>query len=55
MESHSSRLEQSEDRISELGDEMQIKGKTKELFVRQLKTSESNMQELNDSIKRPNL
>jgi hypothetical protein len=34
---------------------MEIKGKTEELLVRQLKTSERNMQELNDPIKRPNL
>jgi hypothetical protein len=33
MEVHSSRLEQAEDRISELEDEMVIKGKTKELLV----------------------
>jgi hypothetical protein len=32
MEDQSSRLEQAEDRISELKDEMVIKGKTKELF-----------------------
>jgi hypothetical protein len=31
MEGHSSRLEQAEDRISELKDEMVIKGKTEEL------------------------
>jgi hypothetical protein len=29
MEGHSSRLEQAEDRISELEDEMEIKGKLK--------------------------
>jgi hypothetical protein len=46
MEGHSSRLEQAEDRISELEDEMDIKGKTKELLIRQLKISERNMQEL---------
>jgi hypothetical protein len=34
---------------------MVIKGKTEELLVRQLKTCERNMQEFNDSIKRPNL
>jgi hypothetical protein len=34
MEGHSSRLEQTEDRISELEDEMVIKGKTEELLVR---------------------
>jgi chromosome segregation ATPase len=55
MEGQSSRLEQAEDRISELEDEMVIKGKTKELLVKQLKTCENKMQELNDSIKRPNL
>jgi hypothetical protein len=33
MEGHSSRLEQAEDRISELEDEMKIKGKTEELFA----------------------
>jgi hypothetical protein len=38
MEGQSSRLEQAEDRISELEDEMVIKGKTKELLVKQLKT-----------------
>jgi hypothetical protein len=42
MEGHCSRIEQREDRISELEDEIVIKGKTK-------------MQELTDSIKRPNL
>jgi hypothetical protein len=39
MEGHSSRLKQAEDRISELEDEMEIKGKTEELLVRQLKSS----------------
>jgi archaeosine-15-forming tRNA-guanine transglycosylase len=34
---------------------MVIKGKTKELLVKQLKTCEKKMQELTDSIKRPNL
>jgi DNA-binding protein H-NS len=33
MEGHSSRIEQTEDRISELEDEMAIKGKTEELLV----------------------
>jgi esterase/lipase len=55
MEGYSSRLEQAEDRISELKDEMVIKGKTEELLVRQLKTCEKNMEEITDSIKRPNL
>jgi TolA-binding protein len=31
MDSHSSRLEQAEDRISELEDKMEIKGETEEL------------------------
>jgi Mg2+ and Co2+ transporter CorA len=55
MEGLSRRLEQAEDRISELEDEMEIKGKNKELMVKQLKPCERNMQELTDSIKRPNL
>jgi esterase/lipase len=54
-EGQSSRIEQAEDRISELEDEMVIKGKTKELLVKQLKTCEKKLQELIDSIKRPNL
>jgi hypothetical protein len=37
MEGQSSRIEQTEDRISELEDEMVIKGKTKELLVKQLR------------------
>jgi chromosome segregation ATPase len=55
MEGHSSRIEQTEDRISELKDEMAIKGKTEELLVKKLKTCEKTMQEITDSIKRPNL
>jgi hypothetical protein len=35
--------------------EMVIKGKTEELLVKQLKTCEKKMQELTDTIKRPNL
>jgi hypothetical protein len=35
-----SRIEQTEDRVSELKDEMVIKGKTKELLIKQLKTCE---------------
>jgi Mg2+ and Co2+ transporter CorA len=54
MEGYSSRLEQAEDRLSELEDEMVIKEKTEELLVRQLKSCERNMQELTDSIKKPN-
>jgi hypothetical protein len=34
---------------------MVIKGKTKELLVKQLKSCEKKMQELTNSIKRPNL
>jgi chromosome segregation ATPase len=55
MEGHLSSLEKIEDRISELEDEMEIKGKTEESLVKQLKTYEKNMQELTDSIKRSNL
>jgi hypothetical protein len=55
MKGHSSTLQQAEDRITELKDEMVIKGKTGELLVRQLKTCERNMQELTNSIIRPNL
>jgi chromosome segregation ATPase len=55
MEGQSSRLEQAEDKISELKDEMVIKGKTKELLVKQLKTCKKKMQELTDPIKRLNL
>jgi chromosome segregation ATPase len=51
MESQQSRLEQAEDRISELEDEMEIKGKTEELLVKQLKTCEKKMKELTDSIR----
>jgi hypothetical protein len=52
MEGHASRLEQ-EDRISELENEMEIKGKTEELLLKQLKSCEQNIQELTNSIKRP--
>jgi hypothetical protein len=55
MKGHSSRPEQAEDRISELEDEMLIKGKTEKLLVRQLKSCERNMQEISNSIIRPNL
>jgi phosphatidate phosphatase PAH1 len=55
MEDNSSRLEQAEDRISELKDEMAIKGKTEELLVTQLNTYERSIQEFNDSIKKQNL
>jgi chromosome segregation ATPase len=55
MEGHSSRIEQAEDRISELEDEMAIKGKIEQQLVKQLKTCEKKMQEIPDSIKRTNL
>jgi septal ring factor EnvC (AmiA/AmiB activator) len=55
VEVHSSRLEQAEDRISEFEDEMEIKEKTEELLVKQLKAYKRNMEELTNSIKRPNL
>jgi hypothetical protein len=52
MEGQSSRIEQTEDRISELEDEMVIKGKTEEHLIKQLKTCEKKH---TDAIKRPNL
>jgi septal ring factor EnvC (AmiA/AmiB activator) len=55
MEDHSSRLEQVEERISEFENKMEIKGKTEELLVKQLKSCERNMQQLTNSIKRPHL
>jgi hypothetical protein len=55
IEGHSSRIEQTEDRISELEDEMVIKGQTEELLVKHLNTCEWNMQELIDPIKRQHL
>jgi hypothetical protein len=38
MVDHSSRLEQAENRISELEDQMEIKGQTKKLSLKQHKT-----------------
>jgi hypothetical protein len=55
MEGQPSRLENAEDRISELEDNMGIKGKMEELLVKQHKTCKKKMQELTDSMKRPNL
>jgi hypothetical protein len=49
MEGQSSRIEQTEDRISEL------EGTTEERLIKQLKTCEKKMQELTDSTKRPHL
>jgi hypothetical protein len=43
IESHSSRLEQAKDKLLELEDEMEIKGKPEKLLVKQLKTCERNM------------
>jgi chromosome segregation ATPase len=51
----SSRLEQVEDRLSEVKDNIEIKEKTEEFLVKQFKNSKRNMQELRNSIKRPNL
>jgi hypothetical protein len=53
VEGHSSRLEQVEDRISEPEDKIDIKEKNRTL--KQLKSSERNMQELSNSSKGPNL
>jgi chromosome segregation ATPase len=55
VEGHSSRLEQLEGRVLELEDKIEIKEKTEETLVKQLKSCEKNMQELTNSIKRPNL
>jgi hypothetical protein len=45
-----------EDIISECKDKIEIKEKeTEEILVKQLKSCERNMEELSDSIKRPNL
>jgi hypothetical protein len=44
VENHLSRLEQVEDRISELKDKIEIKKKTEEILVKQLKICERNMQ-----------
>jgi TolA-binding protein len=55
VEGHYSRLEQVKDRISELEDKIEIRRKTEEILVKQLKSCERNMQELSNSIKRPNL
>jgi hypothetical protein len=45
-----------ENRISELKDKIEIKKKIEEdMLVKQFKSCDKNMQELTDSIKRPNL
>jgi hypothetical protein len=55
VEGHSSRLEQVEVRNSDLEDKRGIKGQTEELLLKQHRTCKRNIQELTDSIKRPNL
>jgi septal ring factor EnvC (AmiA/AmiB activator) len=55
VEGHSSRLKQVADRLSVLKDKIEIKEQTEEILVRQLKSCKRYMQELSDSIKRPNL
>jgi chromosome segregation ATPase len=55
VEGHSSRLEQVEDRVSELKDKIEIKEKTEEILVKQLKNCDRNMQKLSNSIKRSKL
>jgi septation ring formation regulator EzrA len=55
VKGHSTRLEQVEDRMSELEDKMEIQGKTDELLVKQLKSCDRNMQKLTNSIKKANL
>jgi septal ring factor EnvC (AmiA/AmiB activator) len=52
---YSSRLEQLDDKISEIKDKIEIKGKAKDILAKQLKSCESNMQEFSNSIKRPNM
>jgi archaeosine-15-forming tRNA-guanine transglycosylase len=44
-----------EDRILEVKDKTEIKVKTKENLVKQLKSCERKMQELSESNKRPNM
>jgi hypothetical protein len=44
-----------EGRISELKDKIEIKDKTEEILVKQLKSHEKDIQELSNSTKRPNL
>jgi hypothetical protein len=44
-----------EDKISALKEKIEIKEKMKEILHKELKSCERNMQELRDSIKRPNL
>jgi hypothetical protein len=51
MEGQSSRIEQTEDRISEFKDEMVIKGKTEELLIKQLKICEKKIKNSSTSSK----
>jgi chromosome segregation ATPase len=51
VEDPTSRLEQVKDRISELKDKIEIKERTEEILVKQLKSCEENMQELSNFIK----
>jgi chaperonin cofactor prefoldin len=44
-----------EDRISELKDKTEIKEKTEELLVKHFRSCERYMQQLSNSIKKPNL
>jgi septal ring factor EnvC (AmiA/AmiB activator) len=55
VEGHSSKLEQMEDGISEFKSKTDVKEKTEEILVKQLKSCERNMQELSNSIKKQNL
>jgi hypothetical protein len=55
LEGHSSGLEQIGDRLSELKDKIEIKEKTEEILVKELKSCEKTMQELSNTFKRPNL
>jgi chromosome segregation ATPase len=55
VEGHSSRLEQMEDRLSELEDKIEIKEKNRRTLSQTTQSCERNMQELSDSVKRPNL
>jgi hypothetical protein len=56
VEGHNSRLELLEERNLELENKIQMKEKKKkEILVKQLKSCDRNMQELSNSIKRPNL
>jgi chromosome segregation ATPase len=55
VESHSSRLEQVDDESQSSKIKIEVKEKTEDILVKQLKSCERNMQELRNSIKRPNL